>query len=696
MGRWAILRAKLHSFWFPAGLAAVLCMAVPYCILGQDAIVVYHDQLDGELIAYLLQAKHLFDGDALRGVLPEFLGGASVTALIPPAPAFVLLFLGGNGFPGLALMQLLGSLCGYLGMYLLVKRETDRPFIAMAVGLLYGYLPFLPVYGLAQYGLPLLLFCVLEAGEGRHRAAAFGYGCIYALASSLVLVGFGVLFVMALWILRGLVIGKRLEKRVGIRADKRAGIRVDIRTDIKTEIAAEMMEKTTGVTDNKNGRVQSWLNPLIMWCIMLCIYVAENYRLLAQTLGMGGGAGPWGSLSHKTEYVLSPENFLNSFFTALARGGQHSEDFHGIFLGAAVLAAVCFLALNHAQKARTAGAVQNAYKVQDVSMMQNAQKAQVAGAVQNAPKVRKLLLLMGVCLGWNVFFALVAAVWNAEPGILLRSRLQVLGAFQMDRFLWIAPCFWYLILACALALAAEWRESMGERFPAAGAVEGLRQGASPRQAWRGGFGRYIVGAVPGICMAAVLCATGARVFLAGNLKPNIQKLRNPGYSAMSFKDYYGIGVLSQVEDFLAEYGGESKEDYRVASLGIDPAAALYHGFYCLDGYSNNYSLEYKHAFRRIIAPELAKSEYLTDYFDSWGNRCYLFSAECPGYYTIEKGGFFFQDYSLDTEALRELGGKYLFSAAYIANAGEQGLVLLREEPFETADSYYRIYVYGIR
>ena len=96
----------------------------------------------------------------------------------------------------------------------------------------------------------------------------------------------------------------------------------------------------------------------------------------------------------------------------------------------------------------------------------------------------------------------------------------------------------------------------------------------------------------------------------------------------------------------------------------------------------------------MIAPELAKSEYLTGYFDDWGNRCYLFSAECPGYYTIEKGGFYFADYSLDVEALRQLGGNYLLSAAYIANAQNQGLMLLREEPFETKDSYYRIYIYG--
>ena len=164
---------------------------------------------------------------------------------------------------------------------------------------------------------------------------------------------------------------------------------------------------------------------------------------------------------------------------------------------------------------------------------------------------------------------------------------------------------------------------------------------------------------------------------------------------MSFRDYYAIDVLDQVQEYIYDNFGERPEDYRVVSLGIDPAAALYHGFYCLDGYSNNYSLEYKHRFREIIAPELAKSEYLEDNFDHWGNRCYLFSAECPGYYTIQKGGFYFQNYEIDTERLRELGGTYLLSAAYIDHSGNTGLEPVREEAFETEDSYYRIYLYRI-
>ena len=48
---------KTSPIWFLLGLAAVLVMLVPYLILGEASIVVYHDQLDGEMIAYILQAE---------------------------------------------------------------------------------------------------------------------------------------------------------------------------------------------------------------------------------------------------------------------------------------------------------------------------------------------------------------------------------------------------------------------------------------------------------------------------------------------------------------------------------------------------------------------------------------------------------------------------------------------------------------
>ena len=157
----------------PFGSLAVLAMGIPYLILGKDAIFVYHDQLDGEVIAYLLQARHLWDGS---GILPEFMNGASRTALTMPAPACVLLYRLLPAETALACMQVAGSFVGYVGMFLLLwwaaedseilsGRKGTVGFLAMTVGCMYAYLPFLPVYGLSQSGLPMLLYCVLRLWE---------------------------------------------------------------------------------------------------------------------------------------------------------------------------------------------------------------------------------------------------------------------------------------------------------------------------------------------------------------------------------------------------------------------------------------------------------------------------------------------------------------------------------------------------
>lgn len=572
---------KSDKLLFGAGFLVICLLLVPWLILGEGAVVTYHDQLDGEMIAYILQAQNLGAGD----VLPQFMNGASKTALTPPAPASVLLFLGGNYEMALLVMQLLGSLVGYVGMFLLAREVTGRSLPAVIAGGLYGALPFLPVYGFSQFGLPLLVWSMLQLRKGKRKALCLGYGLLFALNSSLALVGFAVLAALAVWIIADAVRNRR--------------------EGLKWQIS--------------------------LWVTVFLGYVVINLSLIGQILGVGETV-----TSHKTEYVLAAESFGKSLLNGLLYGGQHSQDYHLSFLAVGVIMAL------------------------------------VALVVVKKASIKRLGYQAVGLVGCNIVFAAVAALWNSAAGVALRENLGALGAFQVDRFLWLSPCLWYLFLACCIAMLAElWNE-------------------------RKAIAAYKWAAVMGaVFMIAALGVSGLQILKNSDFKSNIQKLRNPAYPAMSYEDYYAIGVYDQVEEFMAQYTGLEQSQYRVVSLGIDPAAALYHGFYCLDGYSNNYSLEYKHAFRTVIAPALQESEYLRDYFDDWGNRCYLFGSECPGYYTIEKNGFYFSHLELDTEALKALGGDYLFSAAYIANADELGLRQLTEEPFETQESYYRIFVYEV-
>ena len=240
---------------------------------------------------------------------------------------------------------------------------------------------------------------------------------------------------------------------------------------------------------------------------------------------------------------------------------------------------------------------------------------------------------------------------------------MLLQAFQFNRVLWITPALWYIILALCINIFLQEKR----------VVRSLQYGIS-----------FIA-----IIILSFHCLKGSFA------KPNLQKLINKDYKIISWSDYFALGVMEQVENYLYTQEGLEKNEYTIVSLGIDPSAALYHGFYCIDGYSNNYDLEHKHAFRKIMAPELAKNDYLRSSFDGWGNRCYLFSSEIPGYYNIEKNSFWYNHLDIDTKALTDMGCDYILSAAYIVNAEELNLTLLQEEPFTTDTSYYQIYLYQV-
>ncbi len=570
----------LNKYLFVIGLTIVFLSVIPYLILGEQAVVPYHDQLDGELIAYIYQAKYLLSG---QEVIPEFLNGASKTALLPPAPLAVLFFKVLSPFAALVLMQIIGQVVGYIGAFRLTELVTDKKMVSFVAALLYAFLPFLPVYGLSQYGMPLLLLCICHLyhaktfREKKVKGSLFYVAC-YAAMSSLVLCGFAWLAVWMLILLLGV-----------------------IRKKIK-----EQQPLLTG------------------FLVLLGVYVVENATLLGQMLGIGNN-----SLSHKSEYAMAGGEFFSGFWNYLKYNGEHSADNH-LWIGCLATVVVLLVVIFHKK--------------------------------WEARVLKQCKYMIGT-LGIICVFSLLAAFWDCSFGVAVREHLGALGAFQMDRVLWLAPMLWIVVLAFCLDIL----------WSARAYAKWLAYGAS----------------------LILLGCVGVVTLKNSLVKPCVQKILNPDYAAITYADYLAIGVLNQVEDFMTETEGMQKEAYKVASLGIDPAAALYHGFYCVDGYSNNYDLEYKHAFRKVISPELEKSDYLKDYYDNWGNRCYLFSAECPGYYTIEKGGFAFYTLELDTVALKELGCDYIFSATYVVNAEENGLLLLNESPFETTDSYYQIFVYKI-
>lgn len=154
------------------------------------------------------------------------------------------------------------------------------------------------------------------------------------------------------------------------------------------------------------------------------------------------------------------------------------------------------------------------------------------------------------------------------------------------------------------------------------------------------------------------------------------------------KQFFAVEQFNEIKEYI----GLPEEDYRVVSIGLHPAIPQYNGFYTLDTYNNFYPLSYKHEFRKIIEKELAKNKTIRTYFDEWGGRCYIFTAELGKHYMFKKNSKKrLKNLELNLEPFKNMGGKYIFSAIPIDNARENNLAL--EKVFENKTSAWKIYLY---
>lgn len=174
------------------------------------------------------------------------------------------------------------------------------------------------------------------------------------------------------------------------------------------------------------------------------------------------------------------------------------------------------------------------------------------------------------------------------------------------------------------------------------------------------------------------------------LKQNWKQLVNTSYSAEpSFRQFYAENLFDSI---CADLDIKDRSSVKVASLALYPAIPEYNGYYCIDGYITDYPLSYKHAFRRIICKELAKNQELKGYFDLWGNRCYVFSAQNGKNFMHSKNDTFaITELEIDVDALADLGCQYIISAVSIPSI--TGLRFIRA--YESESSYWKLYLYCV-
>ncbi|MBM7645448.1 hypothetical protein JOD45_001659 [Scopulibacillus daqui] len=248
----------------------------------------------------------------------------------------------------------------------------------------------------------------------------------------------------------------------------------------------------------------------------------------------------------------------------------------------------------------------------------------------------------------NLLFSFIFGLYCWGGLKKIKEKWSIFETFNFGRFHFLEPPVWYICFA--LALIVIWQSTKK-------------------------FGKPIA--------LSLLCAQIILLFLFND------ELKYRYFHYPSYAEFYSKPLFQDIKKYI----GKDPADYRVVSIGIHPSIAQYNGFYTLDGYVVSYPLAYKKNFREIIAPELAKNQSIRRYFDNWGSRAYIFTAELGKHYMYDGGRKKIHHLDLNTDALKRMGGSYILSAVRILNAKEERLTLLRS--FQNKASPWKIYLYKV-
>lgn len=279
----------------------------------------------------------------------------------------------------------------------------------------------------------------------------------------------------------------------------------------------------------------------------------------------------------------------------------------------------------------------------------------VAVAVARGPATQRGTMLRRFA-PWLAALGALALLGGLYPQLTawLKTHWSSVGMFNAARFYFFGPLLFFLLLALALSdLPRRWQVAL--------------------------------------VTLQLLVGLGMNVEWVKNVQAlaGYTRLHDPSYEA-----YTAPALFQQIRQTISQQTGLTPSQYRVACLGMAPSVAQLNDFYTLDSYQNYYPLAYKRQFRPLIAGELAKSPELRNYYDAWGNRCFLFSAELGRDFQV--GAYqnrVVQDFAFNARAFRQLGGRYVLSGVRLATPGRSGLRLV--QVFAQPGAYWRVWLYSV-
>ncbi len=567
---------------------------VYYILLGKNVYFDINDILDESLFNYVLHGKYMFSGVSQY---PEMLTGVPVSGMSISSPIFVPLYHFFPVFTAFMIQFALTAAIAYLGMYACVRKLTDSSIISVLAGAALMWLPWNPIYGLSQAGLPVIIFAFLLLADEKKFSlksiVPYALVILYTLGAHLVWIGFvpaGALILVAIIFL--------VKKR------------------------PDSLPFYAGII------------------IFFLSYILVNLDLVKDFFVNTG------FISHRTETIVSGEGF-NTCFGIFLWGNVYARTLHHYLIIPIVALLVLYTLML---------TVFNGKWFKDNGELRE--------------KILKLYIPGIGLFILNILIALIYGICESDAVTAWRnSQSGILKFFQLNRIYWIYFASWYIDAALIFMMPVRFHSEI-KRKP-------------------GITGRWPL-MLCWLFIALISLPTAWNIRQNGNWILNKSQYKNDCHvGLMSWNDFYAEGLMEDIKEYI----GEDQSTYRVASLGISPAVSLEAGFYTIDGYSNNYSLEYKHAFRKVIEKELEKSTYLKSYYDTWGNRCYVFTADAPSDNGSKYQEFTYRDLQVNTDAMKELGCEYIISAAQIEDPDSLSLTFC--DTFERDDSFYRLWLYKL-
>ncbi|HWR07009.1 DUF6044 family protein, partial [Sporomusa sp.] len=557
--------------------SVLLAYLAPFVIFRQNAHFTINDNLDW-ITAWtvLVNSGKTFD---LTGTVSQMLGEVPRSCLPSGFNIITWLYLILPPFRAYLVNLLLVHSTAFIGMYLLLRHyclaDQRQAWLAWAGAASFATIPFYTVYGLSIAGQPLLFYAMCNLFHDKKLTGSVIIIIMFALYSSLPLVGVFILATLSLAALYDYWQNRQNRPKFW------GGIALLAASYCVTEI---------------------WL---IYNAFFSAGFVSSREEINRIILGQ---ARDWAGVQ-----ALIIENFTN--------GQYHAVSLHKYILFIAVPLALLF-------------------------------------GWRQKRECKFILVLLAFALSLSIFYGLRYSEFfmSAVAGI------SFFNAFQVQRFHWLHPLIWYTIFALSLSVIANIRY----------------------------IGRLLATLLI-VLQLVYLFGNNSEYDLAIQKQTGASVMENAWlYENISYGEFFSDSLLKKVDNYI----GRPKQEYRIASIGLYPAITQYNGFYTLDGRLNIYPLEYKHAFRQIMAKELAKNPFWQRYFDDWGITCYIFPAELEYYQVRKSYQLKLNHLDLDVGAFKKLGGQYILSAAEITNYEENNLEFLQR--FTEAWSPWEIYLYRAR